>query len=407
MDFSIFVSTIEIGPPYIGPMAGLRRYAYSLIQALANQDIEIHIATTTTLSSDDELMNRENIHFYFLPEQISARGAYSTLTNFNAKNHRKFSKEAYDVFTELSAEKEISLVHAMEVSALSFAIAKKKEELTIPLIVSIHGAVTTGNFKSRLWVKRPYSKLLRRIVKYCDNIITNSKALLDKVKRLPSKAEDKVILVQHALNCKKFSQIPKIEDTEEFRDKYDLTQDKTTILLQGPFITRKSQHDVIEYFPEILKRQPDTHFLIIGDGPLLKDIKEKVVSLNIEDATRITGYIKDEELLLSYHVSNILLYPSREGSFGTPLIEAMASGLPVIAMDRPPMNEMLPPDSGWLYPPNKREQIVDKVLQIVSNKKISKEITFKSQNHALKNYDYAVIGKNLVKIYKKVIKQSN
>ena len=207
------------------------------------------------------------------------------------------------------------------------------------------------------------------------------------------------------MNCKKFSQIPKIEDLENFRDKYDLSPTKTTILLQGPFITRKSQNDVIDIFPEILKRHPESNFLIIGEGPLLKDIKEKVVNFNIEEETRITGYIKDEELILAYHASSILLYPSKEGSFGTPLIEAMAAGLPVIAMDRPPMNEMLPPDSGWLYPSNKREQIVDKVLQIVHNKEASQEITFKLQNHALKNYDYAVIGKNLVKIYSKIIKQ--
>ena len=115
--------------------------------------------------------------------------------------------------------------------------------------------------------------------------------------------------------------------------------------------------------------------------------------------------IDDKELILAHHVSNILLYPAKEGSFGTPLIEAMASGLPVIAMDRPPMNEMLPLDSGWLYPPNKREQIVDKVLQIVHGKERRDEITFKLRNHALKNYDYAVIGKKLVKTYKKIIKQ--
>lgn len=405
MDFSIFITTIEIGPPYVGPMAGLRRYAYSLVQALANQNIEIHIATTTKLPSDDELMNRENIIFYLLPEQISARGAYSTLTNFNARNHRKFSKQAFEVFTELSGEQKISLIHAMEVSALSFAIAKKKEQLNIPLIVSIHGAVTTGNLKSRLWVKRPYTKLLRKIVKYCDHIITNSKSLLDKIKHLPKRTDEKVILVHHTLNCKKFSQIPKIEDTENFRDKYDLTPDKTIILLQGPYITRKSQYEVVDYFPEILKRHPDTDFLIIGNGPLLKNIKEKVVDLKIEEAVRITGYIKDEELILAYHVSSILLYPAKEGSFGTPLIEAMASGLPVIAMDRPPMNEMLPPQSGWLYPPNKREQIVDKVLKIVQNKEIIEETIFKSQNHALKNYDYSIVGKNLIKIYKKILKQ--
>ncbi|MHA1447477.1 MAG: hypothetical protein ACTSSN_12350, partial [Candidatus Heimdallarchaeaceae archaeon] len=136
MDFSIFIPTIEIGPPYVGPMAGLRRYAYSLVQSLANQGIDIYVATTTKLSSDDELLNRENIHFYYLPEQISARGAYSTLTHFYAKNHRSFSKQAFDVYTELSSEVDIALIHATEVAASYFAKDKKRNQIKIPLVVS-------------------------------------------------------------------------------------------------------------------------------------------------------------------------------------------------------------------------------------------------------------------------------
>ncbi|MHA2357321.1 MAG: glycosyltransferase family 4 protein, partial [Candidatus Heimdallarchaeaceae archaeon] len=313
MDFSIFISTIEIGPPYIGPMAGLRRYSYSLVQSLLDQKVDIHIATTTELPPNDKLLDRENVHFYILPAQISARGAYSTQTNFYAKNHRRFSKQSFDVFQELNKEKEIALVHATEVSAYAFALAKKRGDIDTPLIISVHGAVTTGNLKARLFVKRPYSKLLRKTLGYCDLIVSNSKSLLDKIKRLPKGIEEKIELVPHALNCKEFSKIPKLEDAEVFRDKYDLKLGSITILMQGPYITRKSQFEAIDYFPKILEFHKDTIFLIIGEGPLLGAIKEKIVNFNIEDQVRITGYINDNELHLAYQVSDILLYPAQEG----------------------------------------------------------------------------------------------
>ncbi len=406
MDFSIFIPTIEIGPPYVGPMAGLRRYSYSLVQSLANQGINIYIATTTKLSSDDELANRENIHFYYLPEQISARGAYSTLTHFNAKNHRSFSKQAFEVYSDLKLEVDISLIHATEVAAYNFAKAKKRKQISIPLVVSVHGAVTTGNLKSRIWVKRPYSRLLRRLVKHCDKIFTTSVSLLDKIKRFSKAMKEKVILMPHSLNCKIFSALPKLEDLETFRDKYDLDQGNSIVLLQGPYINRKSQHEVIKYFPEILERNSEITFLVVGDGPLLSKIKEDVVNLEIEDSVIITGYIDDRELLLAYHISDVLLYPAEEGSFGTPLIEAMASGLPVIAVDKPPMNEMIPPKCDWLYPTKDSIALVDKVLDIIRNKEKSQEVAFKSQQHALKNFDSPVVGKNLVKAYTKIVKES-
>ena len=406
MDFSIFISTIEIGPPYIGPMAGLRRYSYSLVQSLLNQNVDIHIATTTELPPDDNLLDRENVHFYILPPQISARGAYSTLTNFYAENHRRFSKQSFDVFQELNKEKEIALIHATEVSAHAFALAKRRGIIDIPLIISVHGAVTTGNLKARLFVKRPYSRLLRKTVGYCDLIVSNSTSLLDKIKRLPKGVQEKIELVPHALNCKEFSQIPKLEDVEIFRDKYDLKLGSVTILMQGPYITRKSQYEVIQYFPKILEFHKDTVFLIIGEGPLLSDIKEKIVSLNIEDHVRITGYINDSELNLAYQVSDILLYPAQEGSFGTPIIEALASGLPVIAVDKPPMNEMLPPNSGWLYPQDQIEQFVDRIEEIIEDKEASQQIAFNSRKHALEKYDYQIVGKKLKKIYTNILKES-
>ena len=405
MDFSIFIPTIEIGPPFTGPMAGVRRYTYSLVHSLCNQKVDIHIATTSEPHEDSIMLDRENVHFHKLPPQISARGMYSTQTNFYAKNHRRFSRQAFGVFKELSNEHDFDLIHSTEVSAYYFAKAKKRKEIDIPLIISVHGAVTTGTIKSRMFVKRPYARLLRKVIDYSDFVVTNSESLLEKVKRLPKGSKEKVSIIPNSLNCKKFSQIPKIEDIEHFRDKYDLDQKKTIVLMQGPFITRKTQHEIIDYFPKILQKQKDIMFLIIGEGPLLPKIKEKIIDLDIEESVRIAGYINEDELILAYHTSDILLYPTREGSLGTPLIEAMAAGLPVVAADKPPMNEMLPPKSGWLYPSNKEDILVAKIYEIVKNKEASQEITFKSQNHALKNYDYPVVGKKIIKLYEKILKQ--
>ncbi|MBY9000787.1 MAG: glycosyltransferase family 4 protein, partial [Candidatus Heimdallarchaeota archaeon] len=394
-----------IGPPYVGPMAGLRRYSYSLVQSLVNLDVDIHVVTTTKIPDDDELLDRENVHFYYLSPQISAKGAYSTQTHFYARNHRKFSKQAFEVFEELRVDIKFALIHSTEVSAYFFAKAKRKREMTIPLIISVHGAVTTGNLKSKLFVKRPYSRLLRRTIAHCDYIVTNSYSLLEKIKRLPKKTKGNIELVQTALDCKKYSQIPKIEDIETFRDKYDIDSSKVNILLQGPFITRKRQLEVIDHFPAIIKKHPNVHFLVIGEGPLLQKIKEKIVHYDIDDYVCLTGYINEKELILAYHISNIMLYPGREGSFGISIIEAMATGLSIVAVDLPPVNEMVPEDCRCLYPLEREKLLVERVTEIINNKEESIQLTFESQKHALKNYSHLVVGKKLFKFYKSIMKK--
>jgi len=70
------------------------------------------------------------------------------------------------------------------------------------------------------------------------------------------------------------------------------------------------------------------------------------------------------------------------------------------------MNEMLSPDCDWYYPQHDLNKMVDKVDEIINNKEKSYQIAFNSQQHALKNYDYSVVGKKLLKTYEAIIKES-
>ena len=406
MSFSVFIPTLEIGPPYTGPMVGLRRYAYSIVHSLSNYNIEVHVVTTSKLPPNDQLLEKENVYFHYVPTKISSRGVYSTKTHMFAKNHIKFSKDAFKIFEQLHYKNPFDLIHSTELSVYAFAQAKKRDRLNIPLLMSAHGPVTTGTLKSKLFVLRRYRRLLRKTIKYCDAIISSSFSLLNKAGKLPDTLKSKVYIIPAPLNCKIYSQIPKIEDIEGFRDKYHLKQGNPTVLLLGPFIPRKLQLDVVDFFPDILAEEPKTMFLVIGNGPLLPKIKEKIVDYEIDESTVITGYVNDKELLIAYNISDLLLYPAEEGSFGTPIVEAMASGIPVITGDAPPMNEMLPPGSGWLFPLNRKDILVDIVAKILKSKEESLQFAFETKKHALKNYDYSVVGKKLIKTYKMIVKDS-
>ena len=100
-----------------------------------------------------------------------------------------------------------------------------------------------------------------------------------------------------------------------------------------------------------------------------------------------------------------MLYPGREGSFGISIIEALASGLPIVAADHPPMREMLPKDCDCLYPPDKEKLVVDRITEMINNLEKNKQLAFKSQKHALENYNHNVVGKKLLKFYKRIMKK--
>lgn len=70
------------------------------------------------------------------------------------------------------------------------------------------------------------------------------------------------------------------------------------------------------------------HLVIVGDGPALREIRQEVADLPVT----FTGYLRGEELAGAYASADIFAFPSRTETFGQVVLEAMASGLPVVGL---------------------------------------------------------------------------
>ncbi|WP_275980298.1 glycosyltransferase family 4 protein [Halalkalibacter alkaliphilus] len=116
-----------------------------------------------------------------------------------------------------------------------------------------------------------------------------------------------------------------IKKTDEIRRKYQIKQRK--ILLYVGRIAPEKEIDIAlnTYETLPLHLRQDTHFLIVGDGPQLKLLSEH----NNEQIT-FTGFLEGEELAKIYASSDLFLFPSSTETFGNVVLEAMASGLPVV-----------------------------------------------------------------------------
>lgn len=71
-----------------------------------------------------------------------------------------------------------------------------------------------------------------------------------------------------------------------------------------------------------------SHLVIVGDGPALREVKQEVANLPVT----FTGYLQGEELAHAYASADIFAFPSRTETFGQVVLEAMASGLPVVGL---------------------------------------------------------------------------
>lgn len=139
----------------------------------------------------------------------------------------------------------------------------------------------------------------------------------------------KYLVLNNAIDLRKFAFNDSIRKKvrEEFRIK-----DKLVVGHIGGFIEAKNHQYLLEVFSEFHKQYPYSKLMLVGDGPDFDAVVKQVTQLRIQSAVIFTGRRKDTDRL--YQAMDIFVMPSRWEGLPLVLLEAQASGLPVIASDR-------------------------------------------------------------------------
>jgi glycosyltransferase involved in cell wall biosynthesis len=128
----------------------------------------------------------------------------------------------------------------------------------------------------------------------------------------------------------RFSNVPKDEELQSFREKHDLTSGY--ILYLGTLEPRKNITTLIEAYAQLRKTHAIGEKLVLagGKGWLYDAIFERVQQLGLTSEVLFAGYVEDSEQALWYRAASVFVYPSLYEGFGVPVAEALACGTPVV-----------------------------------------------------------------------------
>ncbi len=155
-------------------------------------------------------------------------------------------------------------------------------------------------------------------------------------------------LVARGLPQEKIRLFPRGIDTRLFhpskrngylKKHYAMEEGPTKLLYVGRVSREKNLTLLCDVFNALVKEGADAHLLIVGDGPYLPEMKASLVSLPVT----FTGYKSGEDLAAIYASSDLFVFPSTTDTFGNVVLEAQASGLPVIVTDMGGPQENLDP----------------------------------------------------------------
>jgi glycosyltransferase involved in cell wall biosynthesis len=158
---------------------------------------------------------------------------------------------------------------------------------------------------------------------------------------------------------------------ERFRNKI--------LFYSGLMISRKRIPVLLKAFQNIIKEFPNVHLVLAGDGPLLNYFKELSILYGVNEKVTFLGFLDEKNLQKYYATSDIYVFPSEHEGFGQVILEAMASGTPVICADKPPMSTIVG-NGGLTFKLNNPNDLARQILKLLKNESRLEEMG----NNALK-----------------------
>ncbi len=185
--------------------------------------------------------------------------------------------------------------------------------------------------------------------------------------------------------------------------KYNIPEGKNILLSVSRLVSRKGFDLVIRALPEILKKFPNTVYLIGGRGPDSERLRVLAAKNSlVKKAVRFLGFVPDYDLASLYNLASIFLMPSRfikkhgdvEG-FGMVFLEAGACGRPVIGGRSGGIPEaIVDGETGFLVDPRDPRDLADKVIMLLGDSNLRKRIGQAGRERAVLEFNWDKIVRN-------------
>ena len=203
-----------------------------------------------------------------------------------------------------------------------------KKELDIPLMFHVH---STEAGRSAGGGSQTIKDIEFEGGQVADCVITVSYAMKDELQKLGF-PEEKIRVCWNGIDSDKYDpdKIPE-EDRRNLRRKYGIKDDETMLFFIGRLVTVKGADKLVESMPNVLKEFPKTKLVLLGIGDMEVDIKNRIKELGLENSIVLRNEFVDEnERILHYAASDIVILPSLYEPFGIVCTEAMSMAKPVV-----------------------------------------------------------------------------
>ncbi|MBZ4668448.1 MAG: hypothetical protein JG775_1600 [Defluviitaleaceae bacterium] len=188
----------------------------------------------------------------------------------------------------------------------------------------------------------------------------------------------------------------------ELRKQFGIQESDPVVLFVGRVAKEKSIDVVIRQMPALLQKLPDAKFLVVGDGPVKKDLEELCKELNIEESVIFAGEQPWDSIGKFYQIGDVFVSASVTETQGLTFAEAMAAKIPVVAKQDKSIEGIIQDHTnGRVFAED--EELSSILFELLTQKDVAMQL---AENAAamVEPLSSTHFGENIEKIYQSLVK---
>jgi glycosyltransferase involved in cell wall biosynthesis len=175
------------------------------------------------------------------------------------------------------------------------------------------------------------------------------------------------------------------------------------LLFVGRLRPKKNPDDIVRAMLHVTKRHPDAMIHIVGEGPLYDDVTDSVRQLGLEEHVTVHGYVDNKTLQQLYEACSVFVLPSDWEGHPLVLMEAWASGQPVVGTDVEGIREFVNEGFGELVPPNDPEALGETLSELLANRDTVAAMGTDARSFVESEYSWRSTVEKTYKLYREML----
>jgi len=356
--------TVLVVAPYFPPHSGgLERYAYETARRLAGSFRVVVLTTSDSKQPGVERMGELEVHRLGYRHKLS---------------NSPVSFSWFGAVRRVLSDVRPDLVHIhTPVPGLGDLVARALPKKT-PLLVTYHAGSMKKGVWYLDWIIALYEHVcLPRLLKRAHHIACSS----DFVR--------KEFLASY---MHRSSTITPAVDSSLFVPEHHERREAPVLIAVGGMgkgEKHKGLGRLIDLLPRLREHAPGTRLIVAGDGDQRASFQEQAILCGVQDAVEFLGRLDSPAMAAAYQRADVFVHPTHNDSFPTVVLEAMATGLPVVSTTVGSIDAMVDDNgTGYLVDPGDDTALRDRLERLLSNRALAMKLGASARDKVTKRFSW-------------------